>query len=80
MKVKLMTKPELIDEYDELGMTQLLSAVFIGDPATVKALLQRGANPNKPQGDHPSATPLWHAEEDFGLFEVARVLRARGAR
>jgi ankyrin repeat protein len=75
-----MTKPELIDAYDAFGMTQLLSAVFVGDPAKVQELLQQGANPNKSQRDDPSATPLWHAEEDFGLLEVAQVLRAYDAR
>jgi len=80
MEAEKVTKSELIDAYDELGMTQLLSAVFMGDPAIVQELLQQGASPNKPQRDDPSATPLWHAEEDFGLFEVAQVLRAHGAR
>lgn len=75
-----MNKSELIDAYDELGMTQLLSAVFVGDVATVMELLQRGANPNKHQRDDPTATPLWHAEDDFGLIEVVQVLRAYGAR
>ncbi len=75
-----MNKSELIDAYDELGMTQLLSAVFVGDVATVKELLQLGANPNKPQRDDATATPLWHAEDDFGRIEVAQVRRAHGAR
>lgn len=75
-----MTESEPIDAYDELGVTQLLYAVFIGDFAKVQELLQRGANPNKPQRDDPSATPLWHAQEDFGLVDVAQLLRAHGAR
>ncbi|KAB8057099.1 hypothetical protein GCN74_22195 [Janthinobacterium sp. FT14W] len=75
-----MSKCELIDAYDDLGMTELLYAVFIGDLAKVQELLQQGANPHKPHRDAPAATPLWHAEEDFGLFEVAQALRAHGAR
>lgn len=74
-----MTKSEELDAYDENGMTQLLYAVFAGDLATVKTLLEQGAKPTKAQRDDPTATPLWHAEEDFGLWEIAKALRAKGA-
>lgn len=73
-------KSQSIDAYDENGMTQLLYAVFTGDLTRVQELLQQGADFNKPQRDDPTATPLWHAEEDFGLLEVAQLLRAKGAR
>jgi ankyrin repeat protein len=66
-----------LDEWDDLGMTQLLYAVVRGDREEVKSLLERGADPNRPnqRGD----TPLWHAEDDFGLTEIAALLRQYGA-
>jgi ankyrin repeat protein len=70
----------LFDEYDELGMTPLLYAVFQGDLAAVKALLIQGADGNKPQRDDSTATPLWHAQEDFGLLEIADLLKLHGAK
>lgn len=61
-------------------MTQLLYAVFAGDLVRVQALLKQGADGNRPHRDDPTATPLWHAEEDFGLLEIAQALRHNGAR
>ena len=75
-----MIKSKSIDAYDENGMTLLLCAVFAGDLTRVQELLQHGADCNKPQRDDPTATPLWHAEEDFGLLKVAQLLRVKGAR
>lgn len=68
-----------IDDYDENGMTPLLYAVFAGDIDVVRSLLDAGADPDKPQRDDPSATPLWHAQEDFGLHAIANLLWAYGA-
>ena len=65
---------------DHLGMTPLLSAVYRGDVQAVTILLEAGADPNLADAYDPMCTPLWHAEEDFGLYEVAGVLRAFGAR
>ena len=70
----------LFDEYDELGMTPLLYAVFQGDLAAVKALPIQGADGSKPQRDDSTATPLWHAQEDFGLLEIADLLKLHGAK
>ena len=75
-----MINSKSIDAYDENGMTLLLYAVFAGDLTRVQELLQQGADCNSPQRDDPTATPRWHAEEDFGLLEVAQLLRAKGAR
>lgn len=75
-----MSKHDGIDTYDENGITQLLYAVFRGDPAEVQSVLEQGADCNKPQRDDSTATPLWHAEEDFGLVEIAELLRRYGAR
>lgn len=74
-----MTTREVLDAYDESGMTQLLYAVFAGDLVSVQVLLAQGADCNKPQRDDFTATPLWHAQEDFGLLEIAQALRNNGA-
>ncbi len=74
-----MSKRSSIDDYDENGMTPLLYAVWIGDLETVRSLLDDGADPNKPQQGQASSSPLWHAEEDFGLTAIANLLRAYGA-
>ena len=67
------------DDLNELdgGMTPLLWAVFRGDIDAVQLLLKSGADPNvRP---NPSDSALWHAEDDFGLTEVAELLKAYGA-
>ena len=69
-----------VDAWDEVGMTALLHAVFRGDAEGVQLLLWSGANPNRAQREDPSATPLWHATEDFGLDEIAGLLQAFGGR
>ncbi|MFZ6818369.1 hypothetical protein [Undibacterium sp. Ji22W] len=68
-----------LNEYDEVGFTPLLTAVFIGDPTAVKILLEAGSDPNLSQKDDPSATPIWHAEVDFSLSQIADILREYGA-
>jgi ankyrin repeat protein len=68
-----------LDQRDDLGMTPLLYAIYRGDLDAVRILLELGANPNLPQLDDPSCTPLWHAEDDFGLTEIAQLLRSYGA-
>jgi ankyrin repeat protein len=69
-----------INEWDNLGMTPLLYAVLRGDIDAVRLLLDGGADPNRPQRGDPTATPLWHATDDFGLHKIASLLEARGAR
>ena len=69
-----------IDAYDALGMTALLSAVFRGDLLAVNQLLAAGADPNRAQAGDPTATPLWHAAEDFGLHEIAEAIRSAGGK
>jgi ankyrin repeat protein len=66
-----------LDAWDALGMTPLLYAVFVGDVDPVRDLLERGADPNRPS--RSGETPLWHAEDDFGLVEIAALLRRYGA-
>jgi ankyrin repeat protein len=75
-----MDKDPLVNELDASdanGMTPLLNAIFIGDTEKVQRLLEMGADPNRPSST--GETPLWHAEEDFGLAEIARLLRQHGA-
>jgi ankyrin repeat protein len=59
-------------------MTPLLWAILRGDVDAVRLLLTSGANPNLTY--HPNASPLWHAEDDFGLTEIAELLKAYGAK
>ena len=68
--------PEL-NALDDREMTPLLWAVYRGDEECVALLLEHGADPNKP-GD-TGETPLWHAEDDFGLTKIAALLRDAGA-
>ncbi len=59
------------------GMTPLLWAIFRGDIDAVRLLLEKGADPNlRP---NPSDSPLWHAEDDFGLKEITDLLKSYGA-
>ena len=65
------------NEFDDFRMTPLLWAVMGGDITAVKILLESGADPNvRP---NPSDSPLWSAEDDFGLMEIAALLRSYGA-
>jgi ankyrin repeat protein len=68
------------DDLNELdaGMTPLLWAIFRGDIDAVRLLLESGADPNA--RPNPSDSPLWHAEDDFGLTSIAELLKSYGAR
>lgn len=68
-----------LDAWDANGMTPLLYAVFRADAHVVDLLLQAGANPHRGHAGDPAATPLWHATDDFGLTEIAALLRKAGA-
>ena len=71
---------EELDRADEYSMTPLLYAVYQGNFDAVRILLEAGADPNfNPTPSDPSHTPLWHAEHDFGLCEIASLLRGHGA-
>src|SRR5262245_17366687 len=74
---KLLEGGAETERLDDLGMTPLLWAVFRGDTEAVDLLIRHGADPNTPslQG----TTPLWHAEDDFGLWDIAELLRRYGA-
>jgi len=61
----------------DAGMTPLLWAIFRGDIDAVRLLLESGADPDvRP---NPSDSPLWHAEDDFGLGSIAELLKLYGA-
>ena len=69
-----------VNTYDRIGLTPLLVAIYRGDIKAVELLLAAGADPNRPARGDPSATPLWHAAEDFGLVEIADLLRRAGGK
>ena len=63
---------EMVDE-----MTPLLWAIMGGDIDAVRLLLESGADPNvRP---NRADSPLWSAEDDFGLTEIAELLKSYGA-
>ena len=66
-----------LNEFDDHRMTPLLWAIMRGDIDAVRLLLENGADPNvRP---NPTDSPLWSAEDDFGLHEIAVLLRTYGA-
>jgi ankyrin repeat protein len=69
-----------VNAWDEHGMTPLLTAVFVGNCDAVRLLLAAGADPNRPNRNDPTATPLWHARHNFGLQEIASQLETAGAK
>jgi ankyrin repeat protein len=66
-----------LNEFDDFRMTPLLWAIMRGDIVGVKMLLESGADPNIRL--NPSDSPLWRAEDDFGMAEIAALLRSYGA-
>jgi ankyrin repeat protein len=62
---------------DTDGMTALHWAVYGGYLEAAELLLKSGADPNI---RCCGTTPLWHAEDDFGLTEMASLLRTYGAK
>jgi len=66
-----------LNGFDDHRMTPLLWAIMRGDIDAVRLLLESGADPNvRP---NPSDSPLWSAEDDFGLHEIAALLKSYGA-
>lgn len=63
---------------DNLGMSPLVWAVYGGYAEIVEALCRSGADVAMPVVS--GATPLWHAEDDFGLWKIAAILRRYGAK
>lgn len=61
-----------LNEFDDFRMTPLLWAR--GDIDVVRMLLENEADPNvRP---NPSDSPLWSAEDDFGMADIAALLRS----
>lgn len=81
--VRLLLQARIdVHHVNDLGWTALLEAIVLGrdGPAhreIVRMLVAAGSNVNQP--DRDGATPLRHAER-LGQAEVARMLRAAGAR
>jgi ankyrin repeat protein len=66
-----------LNEFDDFRMTPLLWAIMRGDIDAVRLLLESGADPNvRPNA---SDSPLWSAEDDWGFFDIAALLRSYGA-
>ena len=71
-----------LDHVNNLGWTALIEAIVLGDGgprhlATVRALVEAGANVNLPDGN--GAAPLALARQR-GYAEIARLLEESGAR
>jgi ankyrin repeat protein len=74
---QIVTAGADLNEFDDFRMTPLLWAIMRGDIDAVRMLLESGADPNvRP---NPSDSPLWSAEDDFGMTEIAALLRSFGA-
>lgn len=65
------------NSHDSMRMSPLLWAVYGGYLEIVRILLDNGADPNFRSVTGESA--LWHAEGDFGMVEIAKLLRQNGA-
>jgi ankyrin repeat protein len=80
---ELLTRTDVdVNHVNNLGWTALLEAVILGDGGPrhqeiVRLLVRHGANAGIP--DRGGLTPLRHAESR-GFAEIARILRAAGAR
>lgn len=65
------------NQLDDQGMTPLIWAVYGGHLEITELLCRGGADVDLRRAT--GETALWHAEDDFGLFEIAAVLRHHGA-
>ena len=76
--LRLIRSGMSLDELDEHGMSPLHCAVYGGYLELVQMLISYGADVNikSRYGD----TPIWHAEDDFGLYDIANCLRGAGAK
>jgi ankyrin repeat protein len=81
--VKMLIRAKApLNHVNNLGWTALMEAVVLGNgganhTATVRALVEAGADVNKP--DRQGTTPLQHARRR-GYVEMARILENAGAR
>ena len=68
-------------EYDTAadGVSALFYAITRGDLETVTALVKLGADVNQPVWRDGSGSPLWFAQNFWGMLEIADFLRERGA-
>jgi len=75
---KLIDKGTPLDELDALGMAPIHWAVYGRYTEIVSVLIQAGADVNVMTRHGTSA--LWHAEDDFGLHDIADLIRAAGGK
>ena len=76
--INLIQSGAQLDKIDEFGMAPLHWAVMGGYAEIVAILIDAGANVNLKTKQGTSA--LWHAEDDFGLHDIAALLHAAGAK
>lgn len=74
---RLIKEGSDLNVLDDLGMSPLHWAVYGGYLECARVLLSQGADPSVRSTG--GTTPLWHAEDDFGLSEIAKLLREFGA-
>jgi hypothetical protein len=74
---RLIAEGHDLNALDDLGMTPLHCAVYGGYAELVRVLLQAGADPNRMSSDRTPA--LWHAQDDFGMYDIAAILKSYGA-
>jgi len=78
LKELIAADPSLVNSYSHDGFTPLGLAVFFGNPETVDALIEAGADVNLPSREAMKVTPLASASAAREL-EIARTLIAHGA-
>ena len=66
-----------LNALDDYRKSPLVWAVYGGYIDIVEVLCRAGADVNQRVGT--GETALWHAEDDFGLWPIAAVLRRYGA-
>jgi len=78
LKQLVADDPSLVNSYANDGFTPLGLAVFFGNPETVDALIEAGADVNLPSREAMRVTPLASASAAQQL-EIARTLIEHGA-
>ena len=76
--LRLIYNGTQLDEIDGFGMAPLHWAVYGGYTEIVEILINAGADVNV-KTKH-GTTALWHAEDDFGLYDIAVLLHSVGAK
>ena len=73
----IAANPDLVNAHDRAGATPLHHAAGFGNLATMKLLVEHGADVT--HKDKDGYTPLWYARR-FGDPTLTRLLRQHGAK